>query len=275
MQAVTEAQPGPATEGPQEVVMVDAVPRRLQPLAEELETFGLQTSTCAPEEMIPAITTRECAAVILGAHLTPLQTWDLSREVRRRIDVPIVALVGTQGADYLSMALDAGADAAFPGTETISARLIVSAMQAIQRRERLGTRVMSSIVEAGPLRIDLYRKTVEVDGSCVPLTATEFGILAVLAQQPGRVVSATEIVKQVHGYDASEGEAQDIVKVHISRLRQKLEVGARPAGGIANVRGQGYMYLFERRSESPAFDNLSHQVSGSSGPIETKTTVPV
>ncbi|HEV3312479.1 MAG TPA: winged helix-turn-helix domain-containing protein, partial [Chloroflexota bacterium] len=111
-------------------------------------------------------------------------------------------------------------------------------------------RKVSEVIESGPLRIDLARKEVALRTKRVPLTPTEFGILAVLAQQPGRVFSGVELLRQVHGYEAESGEAQDIVKVHVSRLRQKLEENPQSPRRIVNVRGQGYIYMFERRADS-------------------------
>lgn len=245
-----------ADEG-QGVIVVDAAPLGPHSLLQGLEAYGLNARICRLDEVCRLSPSDAAGAVVVGPHLTPLQVWDICREVRQTLDVSIIALLNADGPDYLSMALDAGADAAFVVGESVSPRLILSAMQAAQRREKLARRSASSIVEAGSLKIDLYRKTVELDGNPVPLTATEFGILAVLAQHPGRVISAAEIVKHVHGYDAGESDAQDIVKVHISRLRQKLETDSRQGSGIANVRGQGYMYLFERRSDSAALDQFS------------------
>jgi DNA-binding response OmpR family regulator len=145
--------------------------------------------------------------------------------------------------------MDSGADFCFPGHPDEAARVILAAIHAIERRERLARTDNLEVIEAGHLKIDLQRKMAEVRGMRVPLTVTEFGILGVLARQPGHVVSAAHILREVQGYEADEAMAQDIVKVHISRLRQKLEApGVAPS--IINVRGQGYMYMFERRAVS-------------------------
>jgi two-component system response regulator RegX3 len=196
---------------------------------------------------------------VLGPGLTPLEVWDLCKEMRRHLDAPLLVFMDNDGVDCMALALDAGADVCLPGKVDTASRLILSAVAAIARREQLARRSSNGIVEAGHLRIDLYRKTVELNGELVPLTATEFGILSILAQQPGCVISAGEIVRRVHGYEAVEGEAQDIVKVHISRLRQKLGEDQSSARCIANVRGQGYMYTFERRTEPRSIGGVARE----------------
>jgi two-component system response regulator RegX3 len=94
--------------------------------------------------------------------------------------------------------------------------------------------------------IDLARREVRSGGRPLPLTPTEFRILAQLAQRPGQVVTHAEIFREVHGYEASEQEAKSILKVHVWRLRRKLVEAAPGRSAIVNVRGFGYM--LERRA---------------------------
>jgi DNA-binding response OmpR family regulator len=96
------------------------------------------------------------------------------------------------------------------------------------------------------ITIDLERHEVRVGGRVVPLTPTEFRILAQLARRPGRVVTHAEIFREIHGYGISDHEAKDILKVHIWRLRSKLAEVITDASPIINVRGVGY--LLERRA---------------------------
>ncbi len=95
--------------------------------------------------------------------------------------------------------------------------------------------------------VDFERCEVTVEGRPVALTPTEFRILAYLAGRPGRVVSHAELFREVHGYEAGEQEAKDILKVHIWRLRNKLNAAGAEPNLIVNVRGFGY--LLERRGQ--------------------------
>jgi DNA-binding response OmpR family regulator len=105
-----------------------------------------------------------------------------------------------------------------------------------------------SIIELGYLHIDLQQRQVTVNEREVALTRTEFDVLRVLAERPGTVLPSGEIMQHVMGIRIPEQEAQDLLKVHIHRLRQKLEQDLDNPRFIRTVRGQGYMYAFERRS---------------------------
>jgi DNA-binding response OmpR family regulator len=96
------------------------------------------------------------------------------------------------------------------------------------------------------ITIDFQRFEVRTDSGTITLTPTEFKIIAHLARHPGKVVRHAELFRAVHGYDASEQEAKDILKVHIWRLRNKLTAAGAHGDCIVNVRGFGY--LLERRA---------------------------
>ncbi|MBB6675431.1 response regulator transcription factor [Cohnella nanjingensis] len=93
------------------------------------------------------------------------------------------------------------------------------------------------ILTVGPLRINKLTHSVEAAGNPIHLTSTEFGILYLLANNPGRVFSAEEIFQQVWG--EKYFESNNTVMVHISKLRDKLEqeLGDKL---IATVWGVGY-----------------------------------
>jgi DNA-binding response OmpR family regulator len=104
-------------------------------------------------------------------------------------------------------------------------------------------------IELGNLLIDLSQRQVTKNGDDVALTPTEFSVLRVLAERPGTVLPSGEIMQQVLGVRLTDAEAQDLLKVHIHRLRQKLEPDSDEPRYIRTVRGHGYMYAFERRSK--------------------------
>jgi DNA-binding response OmpR family regulator len=79
-------------------------------------------------------------------------------------------------------------------------------------------------------------------GELLDLTLTEFKLLAYLMQRPDQVVSPRTLVSAVQGYDADEHEARAIIRVHIRRLRQKLEPDPDNPQYVLNVRGVGYLF---------------------------------
>ncbi len=91
----------------------------------------------------------------------------------------------------------------------------------------------------------------------LPLTPTEYRIVSYLARNPGRVIAHPELFREVHGYEASEQEAKDILKVHISRLRNKLAAAGIAEDVIVTVRVFGY--LLERRTRHAEADTEAEE----------------
>jgi DNA-binding response OmpR family regulator len=232
------------------ILIVDAVPERVVALAENVSRYGYAADIARPDDWMSRIVAGSTAAMVVGPNMRSLDLWSFTKEVRQQSDIPIIALASQPSPDQVALALEGGADMCLASDTLLSARQVVAALRAIERRSQFNRRRVSEIIEAGPLRIDLARKEVTMHDRRVALTPTEFGILTVLAQHPGRVFSGVELLRQVHGYEAENGEAQDIVKVHVSRLRQKLEEDPQSPRRIVNVRGQGYIYMFERRGEA-------------------------
>ena len=102
-----------------------------------------------------------------------------------------------------------------------------------------------STIEVRDLVLDFDRCQVVRNDTKIPLTPTEFKILAHMARHAGKVVSPVEILRAVQDYTYSEREAQEIVKVYIRRIRRKIEEDPSSPSYIINVRGFGY--LLERR----------------------------
>jgi DNA-binding response OmpR family regulator len=115
----------------------------------------------------------------------------------------------------------------------------------------------TTVIELGYLAIDLQQRQVTVSGRDVNLTRTEFDVLRVLAERPGTVLASGEIMQHVMGVRIPETEAQDLLKVHVHRLRQKLEHDTDNPRFIKTVRGQGYMYAFERRARERETEETS------------------
>ncbi len=97
-------------------------------------------------------------------------------------------------------------------------------------------------LQAREIVVDLQRQVVLARDEPVNLTPTELRVLTTLMQRPDEVVGARELVQEVQGYDCEEFEARAIIRVHIRRLRKKIEVNPEDPHYIVNVRGVGYMF---------------------------------
>jgi DNA-binding response OmpR family regulator len=97
-------------------------------------------------------------------------------------------------------------------------------------------------LQARDIIVDLQRQIVLARNEPVNLTPTELRILTTLMQRSGEVLGARELVQEVQGYDCEEFEARAIIRVHVRRLRKKIEENPEDPHYIVNVRGVGYMF---------------------------------
>lgn len=183
----------------------------------------------------------------------------LAIDPRNEADVQLVATVAQScSAQVLVLApgphpqgmahaLDAGADVCIRDSDGVD--LLIAQVGAIARTRRQSSAMEpeegESSITVRDLTLDFDRCQAVRDGQSIPLTPTEFKILAFLAKTAGKVVSPVEILRAVQDYTYSEREAQEIVKVYIRRIRRKIEVDPSDPNYIVNVRGFGYM--LERR----------------------------
>lgn len=105
------------------------------------------------------------------------------------------------------------------------------------------------ILTAGNLTADLHRREAKLDDRILDLTPTEFDTLAYFIRNAERVVSCRDLVKAVHGYDTTENAARPIMRVHIHRLRQKIELDAAQPERLLTIRSAGYMLTNHPRTQ--------------------------
>lgn len=156
-----------------------------------------------------------------------------------RPDLPVM-LVGGDVTPTHERALTAGFDLWLAGA-TPAAVVAAQAVALCRLLAAVRQPVARAALQVGPFLIDAQRIEVTAAGQVLPLTPTEFRIIASLARAPSQVMLHRALFRDVHGYDATEQEARDILKVHIWRLRNKLVAAGIGGGHIAGVRGFGYL----------------------------------
>jgi two-component system response regulator RegX3 len=176
--------------------------------------------------------------VILDVMLPGMSGTDICRELRGESDVPILMLTARDAEIDRVLGLELGADDYV--TKPFSAAELLSRVRAILRRRELdrvnGTGV--TVRKLGGLNIDLGRHEVLVDGDRVHLTLSEFKVLALLAEQPERIVSRRELMQHLWASDHVGDE--HACEVHISNLRRKIERDPSQPQRLVTVRGLGY-----------------------------------
>jgi len=179
--------------------------------------------------------------------IDPRQDSDLSlvRSAGRVTHGTIMVIAPGPHALGLAAALDAGADICLRDTDGVD--FLMSQLAVVARRRNPVPEVDDgpAILTVRDLSFDFDRCQAQRNDELIPLTPTEFKILAYLARSAGKVVSPVEILRSVQEYTYSDHEAQEIVKVYIRRIRRKIEAEPSAPNYIVNVRGFGYM--LERR----------------------------
>ena len=168
--------------------------------------------------------------LLLDAGLPDVDGRSIARRIRQSSDVPIVFVTGADSPEEIRAGFRAGADdyVVKPfDPEELSWRV-----RAVLRRSG---RTVSEVFEIGDLLVDDASRTVTRAGAQISLTVIEFKLLGVLIRNRQRVVSKSQLLWEVWGYEGSE----HVVEVHMSSLRRKLE--AHGPRLIHTVRGVGYI----------------------------------
>ena len=211
-------------ERPTRVLVVDDEEQIRRALKSILSTRGyaLAMAATAEEALLKAIDAPP-DLVILDLALPDRSGIEVCRELRTWMTAPILILsVRANEADKIQ-ALDEGADDYL--TKPFSAGELLARIRALLRRAAALTSP-PPLVTAGELEIDIARRRVTLAGEEVPLTPTEFDILAFLARNAGLVVTQRMILEQVWGPEWVEDS--QTLRVHVSNLRKKIE--QRPGG---------------------------------------------
>ena len=166
---------------------------------------------------------------------------DLCRDVRGRSPVPIILLTAKDAEVDKVVGLEVGADDYV--TKPFSVRELLGRVRAQLRRRELDRASSDGgnggqSIDAGDVSIDLARHLVTVRGEPVNLTRSEFQVLRLLAERPGQVFSRLEIMEELWQSEFS-GDVR-ACDVHISNLRQKVEVDPQEPELVLTVRGVGY-----------------------------------
>lgn len=182
------------------------------------------------------------AAIILDLMLPGLSGLEVCRRLRAAGNfVPILMLTAKDGEADRVLGLEIGADDYL--AKPFSVAELQARVKALMRRaERYGRgrRVEVEVLRFGALEIDAAKRRVAVSGREVALTATEFELLLLLAQSPGRVYTRAQLLDRVWSYDYAGYE--HTVKSHINRLRSKLENDPAQPRYILTVWGSGYKF---------------------------------
>lgn len=221
---------------PKRILVVDDEPSIVELIRVNLEDGGYDVGVAADgDEALERFSQEVWDLVILDLMLPGVDGIEVCRRIRKESQVPIIML--TAKADEIDrvLGLEMGADDYV--TKPFSPRELLARVRAILRRVP-DTVVTGELIQYGRLRLNLEKRTVEIDGDRVQLTPREFDLLHLLARYPGRIFQRDYLLEQLWEYEYTGGTRT--VDVHIRRLRQKLEHHPQYAEAIETVHGIGY-----------------------------------
>jgi DNA-binding response OmpR family regulator len=171
--------------------------------------------------------------VILDRRLPKMSGDEICRRIRAAAATPILMLTGEKGEDERVRLLDLGADDYLE--KPFGRKELLARVRALLRRApaNAGPATASSI---GGLVIDGRAHTARMGAEELPLTPTEFRLLAALAARPGELVDRKALLRA--GWPEERDPDPEWLKAHLARLRSKLDAAGAPVP--ANVRGVGY-----------------------------------
>ena len=175
--------------------------------------------------------------VLLDLMLPGLSGTEVCRRLRAKSSVPIIMLTAKDGEIDKVVGLELGADDYV--TKPYSARELVARIRAVLRRRGDAEPAQGDgVLEAGPVRMDVERHVVAVDGETVALPLKEFDLLELLLRNAGRVLTRGQLIDRVWGSDYV-GDTKTL-DVHVKRLRAKIEPDPANPTYLLTVRGLGY-----------------------------------
>lgn len=176
--------------------------------------------------------------ILLDLMLPGLSGVDVCRRIRASSQVPIIMVTAKDSEVDKVVGLEIGADDYV--TKPFSSRELLARIKAVLRRSSELGLEDSRAFESGPVRIDVDRHLVSVNGNPVSLPLKEFELLKLLISNAGRVLTRTQLIDRVWGSDYV-GDTKTL-DVHVKRLRSKIEPDPAHPKYLVTVRGLGYKY---------------------------------
>lgn len=216
-------------------LIVDDDPNVARLLGDALSDAGYSARSAGTVEQARAILEGEIDVILLDVNLpgaSGLELLKLVRASRRHACVPVLLVTARGSVDEKVNGLDAGADDYL--AKPFSILELLARVEALLRRARYagGT---PGVLTAGAIRVDLNAREAWADGARVPVTSTEFAILARLVERRGAVLAYDVLSESLS--TESRFLAPDNVRWHMNMLRRKL---GRRGSAIETLRGIGY-----------------------------------
>ncbi|MFN8227494.1 MAG: two-component sensory transduction protein RegX [Mycobacterium sp.] len=221
------------------VLIVEDEESLADPLAFLLRKEGFEATVVADGPSALAEFDRAGADIVLLDLMLPgMSGTDVCKQLRARSSVPVIMVTARDSEIDKVVGLELGADDYV--TKPYSARELIARIRAVLRRggEPDDAGLYDGVLEAGPVRMDVERHVVSVNGEPITLPLKEFDLLEYLMRNSGRVLTRGQLIDRVWGADYV-GDTKTL-DVHVKRLRSKIESDPANPVHLVTVRGLGY-----------------------------------
>ncbi|MCX4098796.1 response regulator transcription factor [Nocardia sp. alder85J] len=222
------------------VLIVEDEESLADPLAFLLRKEGFEVTVVGDGPSALAEFDRSGADIVLLDLMLPgMSGTDVCKQLRTRSSVPVIMVTARDSEIDKVVGLELGADDYV--TKPYSSRELIARIRAVLRRgagEEMDGTSENGVLEAGPVRMDVDRHTVQVNGRPVTLPLKEFDLLEYLLRNSGRVLTRGQLIDRVWGADYV-GDTKTL-DVHVKRLRSKIEADPAKPEHLVTVRGLGY-----------------------------------
>ncbi|WP_168626301.1 MULTISPECIES: response regulator transcription factor [unclassified Cryobacterium] len=210
-----------------------------EPLAFLLGKEGYETSIAEDgNDAIEEFRRNGADLVLLDLMLPGIPGTEVCRQLRLESQVPIIMLTAKDSEVDIVVGLELGADDYV--TKPYSTRELLARIRAVLRRRIEVEGEDEALLEAGDVRMDLDRHTVEVRGEEISIPLKEFELLELLMRNAGRVLTRGQLIDRVWGSDYF-GDTKTL-DVHVKRIRSRIERNPSEPVMLVTVRGLGYRF---------------------------------
>ena len=222
------------------ILIVDDEPKITQLVKDYLERAGFETRSADDgPSALAAVRAEKPDMVILDLGLPNLDGLDVTREIRKHSNVPIIMLTARSEETDKLVGLELGADDYI--TKPFSPKELVARVRVLFRRIESYSKPGAEVIHLADLSLDLPRMRVtSSEREIEALTPTEFELLGTMARYPGRVFTRSQLLDAVHGVAFESYERA--IDAHIKNIRHKLEPKPSEPRYVLTVYGVGYKF---------------------------------
>jgi len=222
------------------ILVVEDEPHMLDLIRLALESAGFAvTGATTGAEAMRRVREQPTDLVVLDLNLPDMSGFDVLRDVRAHVPVPVIMLTVQDSEDDRVCGLELGADD-YLG-KPFGHRELISRIKAVLRRTEMPAPVPRNVVRVDDeLTVDFDRREAVVRGQAVKLRPTEFKLLHSLLAHPGRIMTHEALLSRVWGPEYRDDT--QLLRLYVNYLRKKLERDPAHPRYILNERGLGYRF---------------------------------